>query len=308
MGLGQRERHSLTVGRLTPTSRPISVLECPCAASSRIRARCAKPAEPDDARVHSRSTFSSPARNNNGSTRDINHFLKHRRESHIQHATLANAVAVSRCARGLVLLGDPQQLAQPTQAQHPEGSGISALEHMIDGAATISADQGIFLSQTWRMHPDLTLVVSNLMYEGRLKSAPATVRHLLRAPEPWAGAGVRWVPVHHTGNEAASSEEALVVQRCLHELLGSDWVDSEGFAHTIGLKDVLIVAPYNAQVGRLCGALPTGARVGTVDKFQGQEAPIVIYSMASSSADDAPRGVSFLYDLHRLNVALRGSR
>jgi len=222
--------------------------------------------------------------------------------------SLANAVAVSRCARGLVLLGDPQQLAQPTQAQHPEGSGISALEHMLDGAATISADQGIFLDQTWRMHPDLTRVVSNLMYEGRLKSAPATVRHLLRAPEPWAGAGVRWVPVHHTGNDAASSEEVLVVQRCLRELVGSEWVDAEGVPHTIGVKDVLVVAPYNAQVGRLRAALPTGARVGTVDKFQGQEAPIVIYSMASSSADDAPRGVSFLYDLHRLNVAISRAR
>jgi len=222
--------------------------------------------------------------------------------------SLANAVAVSRCAQGLVLLGDPQQLAQPTQAQHPEGSGISALEHMLDGAATISADQGIFLDQTWRMHPDLTRVVSNLMYEGRLQSALVTARHLLRAPEPWAGAGVRWVPVHHTGNEAASSEEVLVVQRCLHELVGSDWVDSEGSAHTIGVKDVLVVAPYNAQVGRLRAALPTGARVGTVDKFQGQEAPIVIYSMASSSADDAPRGVSFLYDLHRLNVAISRAR
>jgi predicted RecB family nuclease len=222
--------------------------------------------------------------------------------------SLANAVAVCRSARGLVLLGDPQQLAQPSQAHHPDGAGASALEHMLDGHATMPIDRGIFLDRTWRMHPSLAKVVSDLMYDGRLESAPGRERQHLQGPEPWGGAGVRWVPVGHTGNEAASSEEAAVVSRIVDELLGSHWVDSDGIRHLVGLRDVVVVAPYNAHVGRLRTALPAGARVGTVDKFQGQEAPIAIYSMASSSVEDAPRGVDFLYDLHRLNVAISRAR
>jgi uncharacterized protein len=116
------------------------------------------------------------------------------------------------------------------------------------------------------------------------------------------------VPVEHTGNEAASSEEAAVVARIVGQLVGSAWVGPDGVTHPIALGDILIVAPYNAQVGRLRAALPGGARVGTVDKFQGQEAPVALYSMASSSVEDAPRGVSFLYDLHRLNVAISRAR
>jgi predicted RecB family nuclease len=222
--------------------------------------------------------------------------------------SLANAVAVSRCARGLVLLGDPQQLAQPSQAQHPAGSGASVLEHLLDGDDTMPVDRGVFLDRTWRMHPHLTEVVSQLMYEGRLTSAPGRERQELRAAAPWAGAGVRWVPVEHVANEASSAEEATVVARILDELVGSTWLDVEGVARPIGLDDVLIVAPYNAHVGCLRAVLPSGARVGTVDKFQGQQAPVVVYSMASSTVEDAPRGVSFLYDLHRLNVAISRAR
>jgi uncharacterized protein len=158
------------------------------------------------------------------------------------------------------------------------------------------------------MHPSLATVVSDLMYEGRLESAPGRERQTVQGPEPWAGSGVRWVPVEHTGNEAASSEEAAVVARIVGELVGSAWVGPDGVTHPIALGDILIVAPYNAQVGRLRAALPGGARVGTVDKFQGQEAPVALYSMASSSVEDAPRGVSFLYDLHRLNVAISRAR
>jgi uncharacterized protein len=222
--------------------------------------------------------------------------------------SLANAVAVSRCAGALVLLGDPQQLAQPSQAHHPDGAGASVLEHMLDGEATVPPGRGIFLDRTWRMHPSLATVVSDLMYEGRLESAPGRERQTVQGPEPWAGSGVRWVPVEHTGNEAASSEEAAVVARIVGELVGSAWVGPDGVTHPIALGDILIVAPYNAQVGRLRAALPGGARVGTVDKFQGQEAPVALYSMASSSVEDAPRGVSFLYDLHRLNVAISRAR
>jgi predicted RecB family nuclease len=217
---------------------------------------------------------------------------------------LANAVAVSRCAAGLVLLGDPQQLAQPSQVDHPDGAGASVLEHVLDGHATMPAARGVFLDRTWRMHPDLTRVVSDLMYEGRLLTAEGRERQRIIAGGAWPGAGVCWVPVDHAGNEAASPEEASVVRRIVGELVGSRRVDCDGTEHVVALSDVLVVAPYNAHVGQLRIALPEGARVGTVDKFQGQEAPIVIYSMASSSVQDAPRGGGFLFDLHRLNVAL----
>ena len=222
--------------------------------------------------------------------------------------SLANAVAVSRCARGLVLLGDPQQLAQPSLGQHPDGADVSALAHMLGSDATMPADRGVFLDRTWRMHPSLTTVVSNLMYEGRLASAPGRELQVLRGREPWRGAGLRWVPVVHSGNEAASVEEAAAVRWIVAELLESEWVDAAGEAHAITLNDVLVVAPYNAHVARLKKALPPGARVGTVDKFQGQEAPVAIYSMASSSVEEAPRGVAFLFDQHRLNVAISRAR
>jgi predicted RecB family nuclease len=222
--------------------------------------------------------------------------------------SLANALAVSQAARGLVLLGDPQQLAQPSQATHPDGADASALDHLIDGRATIPPDRGVFLDRTWRMHPDLTTVVSRLMYEGRLESMPGLEHQALVAPSPWGGAGVRWLPVDHVGNEAASSEEAQAVRQIFDDLAGATWIDAEDVEHPLKLSDILVVAPYNAHVARLRSFLPAGARVGTVDKFQGQEAPVAIYSMASSSVEDAPRGVSFLYDLHRLNVAISRAR
>lgn len=223
--------------------------------------------------------------------------------------SLANTVAVAPAAtRGLVLLGDPQQLAQPSQAQHPDGAGVSALEHLLDGAATMPADRGVFLDQTWRLAPPLAAVVSQLMYDGRLDAAPGLERQRLDGPDPWSGSGVRWVPVEHIGNGAASSEEVDRVAGILKELLECTWTDCHCVQRPVTLEDVLIVAPYNAHVGRLRAGLPSGARVGTVDKFQGQEAAVAIYSTASSSAEDAPRGVNFLYDLHRLNVAISRAR
>jgi len=215
--------------------------------------------------------------------------------------SLANAVAVARSAKSLVLLGDPQQLAQPTQAVHPGESGLSALEHLLDGSPTVPEDRGVFLDRTYRMHPRLTAFVSDLAYEGRLESAPGRERI---AVDGWtSGLAVRFVE-HTRVASAASDDEARVVADLWRSLQGTGWVDAEGVERPIGADDVLVVAPYNNQVARIRGLLPDGARVGTVDKFQGQEAPVVVYSMTSTSAEDAPRGVSFLYDLNRLNVAV----
>ncbi|MEP6598988.1 MAG: TM0106 family RecB-like putative nuclease [Actinomycetota bacterium] len=220
---------------------------------------------------------------------------------------LANAVAASGAARSMVLLGDPQQLPQPAQAAHPHGAGASALEHLLDGNDTIPADQGVFLDTTWRMHPQITDLVSTMSYDGRLRAGSGL--HGQRVVgSALAGSGLRWVPVEHAGNESASDEEARVVADLVADVLHASWVDERGEQDQIGPEDVLVVAAYNAHVARLRRVLPGDIEVGTVDKFQGREAAVVIYSLASSSADDAPRGVEFLYDLNRLNVAVSRAR
>ncbi|WP_346619253.1 ATP-binding protein [Blastococcus montanus] len=219
--------------------------------------------------------------------------------------SLANAVAVARGARSMVLLGDPQQLAQPTQAVHPGGSGASALEHLLDGHATIPADRGVFLDRSYRMHPSLTAFVSDLAYEGRLEAADGRDRVAVLGEGLLAGSGLRVHPVEHVLTAADKcQQEADAVARLWRSVQGSTWRNHLGEEAPVGPSDVLVVAPYNAQVALIKAALPDRARVGTVDKFQGQEAPVVLYSMTSTSADDAPRGVSFLYDLNRLNVAV----
>ena len=222
--------------------------------------------------------------------------------------SLANAVAVSSAARSMVLLGDPQQLSQPTQALHPDGAGISALDHLLDGHDTIPADRGVFLDRTYRMHPAITAFVSTTSYDGRLASAEGLAAQRVQAQGALTGSGLRWLPIAHRGNDSASDEEAAAVAGIVADLCRGTWFDDKGAEHRLTLDDVLVVAPYNRQVARLIDKLPKGARVGTVDKFQGQQAPVVIYSMASSSAADAPRGVDFLYGLHRLNVAVSRAR
>ena len=224
--------------------------------------------------------------------------------------SLANAVAVSQAARSLVLLGDPQQLQQPTKAVHPHGAGVSVLEHLIGEHDVIPADRGVFLDRTWRMHADITGFVSELAYEGQLQPAePDATQDLsrvdVRAPGALSGTGLRWVPVRHERPvDQASAEEAAVVRDLVDDLLRGEWTAKDGQTRPLTLDDVVVVAPYNAHVAALRAELPEGANVGTVDKFQGQEGAVVVYSMGSTSAALAPRGVAFLYDLHRLNVAI----
>jgi len=222
--------------------------------------------------------------------------------------SLANAVAVSSSARSMVLLGDPQQLTQPTQAVHPDGAGISALDHLLDGHDTIPAEVGVFLDKTYRMHPGITEFVSQTSYDGRLASVEGLEVQRVQAPGELSGSGLRWIPVVHEGNASASDEEAAVVATLVADLCRGTWTDHEGSEHRLTLDDIMVVAPYNRHVARLAAKLPVGARVGTVDKFQGQQAAVVIYSTASSNAAQAPRGVDFLYDLHRLNVAVSRAR
>ena len=222
--------------------------------------------------------------------------------------SLSNVLAVAPAGRSLVLLGDPQQLEQPLQSSHPEGSEVSALFHLLAGEDTMPMDKGLFLGETYRLHPEIARFTSEVYYEGRVTARPELVNQAIlpkRDNSPFSGSGLRFVAVAHAGNQARSYEEAEVVKGIVGELLdGGRWRNKDEHVHPLTPEDILIVAPYNAQVAALTEAVPGLAhRIGTVDRFQGQEAAVVIYSMTSSSPEDAPRGMEFLYDPHRFNVA-----
>jgi predicted RecB family nuclease len=218
--------------------------------------------------------------------------------------SLANVLAASQAAHSLVLIGDPQQLEQPVRGTHPEGCEVSAFHHLLGDQQTIDRDKGLFLEETWRLHPEICRFTSEVFYAGRLHSKAGLDQQAVRSTGPVQGAGLRYLPVVHRSNQNASPEEADAIQRLVDAILttGSTWTDRDGHTRCLELADLLIITPYNAQVFEIQQRLPK-ARVGTVDKFQGQEAPIAIYSVASSSQADAPRGMEFLYSLNRLNVA-----
>jgi uncharacterized protein len=222
---------------------------------------------------------------------------------------LADVLAISRAARSIVLLGDPQQLEQPQQGAHPEGTDVAALVHVLRGSKTVRNDRGLFLDTTWRLHPDICAFTSELYYEGRLGARAGNDRQRIGGPTRFAGSGLFLVPVEHRGNQSSAPEEVDAIRRIVEDLLqdGVTWTDRDGVAHPLGRNDILIVAPYNAQIAALRRVLPH-LRVGTVDRFQGQEAPVVLYSMTSSGPDDAPRGMGFLYNPNRLNVATSRAR
>lgn len=234
---------------------------------------------------------------------------------------LAAVLAASVAARALVLLGDPNQLPQVSQGLHPEGADASALGHLLGDHGTLPESLGLFIDETRRMHPDITAFVSDLFYEGRLRAHPTTYHQRIEGPPPLAGTGVRFVAVDHTGNAQRSMEEAAVVADIVAELLGRPWIDEAGRRRRLRLEDILVVAPYNAHVATVAAAIErrlrdlgrgdhagARARVGTVDKFQGREGAVAIYTLAASSAEEAPRGIDFLFDRHRLNVAISRAR
>lgn len=217
--------------------------------------------------------------------------------------SLANALAVSTAARNLILLGDPRQLEQPKRGAHPDGADASALEHLLGDNLTVPEDTGVFLNETWRLHPRIAKLTSELYYEGRLQPRDGNQKLTLAAP-PISETGLYYAPVAHTGNRSESHEEIGAVRALVERLLAGKptWTNREGESKSLARSDILIVSPYNAQVSRLEEALPD-MRIGTVDRFQGQEAPIVIISLAASSVEDAPRGIEFLLSANRINVA-----
>jgi predicted RecB family nuclease len=220
--------------------------------------------------------------------------------------SLANVLAVCRATKSAVLLGDPQQLQQPRKGSHPDGVDVSALRHILGEHQTIPAERGIFLPETWRLPPPICSFTSEIFYEGKLHAKPGLENRRVERAGPLNGAGLWWLPVVHDGNQNWSAEEVDAVFQIVTMLTtsGGRWINERGDETAIASQHILVVAPYNAHVSRLTERLnPLGVRVGTVDKFQGQQAPIVIYSMATSRPEDAPRGMEFLYSLNRLNVA-----
>jgi uncharacterized protein len=218
---------------------------------------------------------------------------------------LASAVAVGLAAQNMLLLGDPQQLPQVTQSDHPDGSGASVLEHLLDGEQTIHGDRGVLLTESWRMHPAICSFVSERSYEERLEPLAACAKRKVDAPGLITGAGLRKMAIAHEGHSQSSPEEAEAIASACRDLLsGSTVTDAEGGQRTLGPADILVVAPYNLAVRAIEVRVPAGVRVGTVDRFQGQEAPVVFYSMTCSAGEDIPRGMEFLFDAHRFNVAI----
>ena len=212
--------------------------------------------------------------------------------------SLADTLAVGTVARNVILLGDPNQLAQVSQGAHPPGAAASVLQHLLGDAETVTPGMGIFQERTWRMRPEVNDFVSATFYEGRLRSADLTLSRAVAA-----GNGIRFLAVEHEGNRTQSWEEADAIAAEVARLVGTRYEDERG-PRALRHEDVIVVAPYNAQVRALRERLPEAVAVGTVDKFQGQQAPVVFYSMASSSSDDVPRGLDFLFSRNRLNVAI----
>jgi uncharacterized protein len=211
-------------------------------------------------------------------------------------------------ASNIILVGDQMQLPQPVQGVHPGETGLSCLEYLLQERATVPPDRGILLNESRRLHPDLCTFISDAIYDSRLKSHPiAAERRLILSKDAMPGiksAGLGFLPLSHEGCTQSSHAETAEVVKLVANLLTHQVRREDGKVAALSLDDILVVAPYNLQVNLLKQRLPAGARVGTVDKFQGQEAAVVIVSMTTSKGSDAPRGTEFLFSPNRLNVAI----
>lgn len=226
--------------------------------------------------------------------------------------SLASVVSCGASARNIVLVGDQMQLSQPIKGAHPGGSGVSALDHLMGDWATVPEDRGILLRRTWRMQPDLCRFVSDAFYDGKLEAEESAAQQRLILSDDAGGAlaptGLRFVAVEHQERSQKSEEEAELLSGVYRELLGQSWTNQFGKTLPLTAADILVVSPYNMQVNLLKRVLPSGARVGTVDRFQGQEGAVVLISMAASSGENIPRGMEFLFSRNRLNVAISRGR
>jgi len=223
--------------------------------------------------------------------------------------SIANLVAMSRSSKNLVLMGDQMQLGQPSQGTHPAESGLSILDYLLHDTPTISNDMGVFLGTTYRMHSAVNQFISTHIYDGKLESHPDNDKRTIKVPNDYKGilnkeAGIIFSAVCHEGNTQASDEEVAEIETMVNQLLGRTFTELSDKSRPVTLDDMLFVAPYNHQVSKLKLVFGNQAKVGSVDKFQGQEAPIVFLSMCASDANESPRGLDFLFDKHRINVAI----
>ena len=223
--------------------------------------------------------------------------------------SIANLVAMSRSSKNLVLMGDQMQLGQPSQGTHPAESGLSILDYLLHDTPTISNDMGVFLGTTYRMHSAVNQFISTHIYDGKLESHPDNDKRTIKVPNDYKGilnkeAGIIFSAVCHEGNTQASDEEVAEIETMVNQLLGRTFTELSDKSRPVTLDDMLFVAPYNHQVSKLKQVFGSQAKVGSVDKFQGQEAPIVFLSMCASDASESPRGLDFLFDKHRINVAI----
>jgi predicted RecB family nuclease len=220
---------------------------------------------------------------------------------------LANLVAVTGSTKNIILMGDQMQLEQPIQGSHPGQAGSSALEFMLKGHAVIPEEQGVFLERTYRMHPKVCQPLSEIVYEGKLKTDADNAKQSINIEQPQLVTqpnGLLSIKVSHEGNTQSSDEEVLVVQKLIDELTTGTYTNKDGEIKPITEDDILVVAPYNMQVNLLKEKLSENLKIGTIDKFQGQEAPVVIISMAVSDVEESSRGLDFVFDINRLNVAV----
>ena len=222
--------------------------------------------------------------------------------------SLANAVGMSRAAKNMVLLGDQNQLEQPTQGKHPDKAGLSVLNYFLDGHDTVPPELGLFLDVSYRLHPEICSFVSHHCYEGRLQPAPGNEKQTISLPKKkrWVTkpSGILFSPVEHDDGGQGSEAEA---DRCLEifeELCGCTYTDKKGKKRKLALDDFLFVSPYNLQARYIRERLPARAKVASVDKFQGKEAPVCILSLGCGGLDPGPRGLAFVLNRNRLNVAV----
>ena len=217
---------------------------------------------------------------------------------------LAWIMAAGRTAKNIVMMGDHKQLPQVSQSVHPEGSGESVMEHLMGCESIIPENFGVFLNVTRRMNPEITSFISGLMYEGQLQPHPCTAEYILNLEKKdhpvLDSRGLNWVEMNHSNCSQESHEEAAEVLSIVNGLKGNNYP----------LNEIMVIAPYRAQEALLRSTLPTEMKenIGTVDRFQGREADIVIFSMTSSDGTNLPRDVEFLFSQNRLNVAISRAR
>jgi uncharacterized protein len=219
---------------------------------------------------------------------------------------VADLISLGGIAKNIILVGDQQQLGQPVSGNHPNQSGKSVLDYLLENKDTISSEKGIFLNRTFRLHPNINAFVSPNFYENRLLTDPNNINRKIEYSSDCIikSEGIHTILMDHKDRSQTSIEEFEVIKKLMKQLIGCKFTDYDKSERKLTIEDILIVSPYNAQVNFLAARLDKGARVGTIDRFQGQEAPVSIISMTSSSVEDLPRNKAFFFNRNRLNVAI----